>query len=89
MFPNILFYLCQVMLLFFFKKNNKLLKTFLTTTPILHILLNPTFTEHRLLNGFNMSWNPISTYYLNSFQNPVLTKIKVQNMLQEIQITHH
>lgn len=51
---------------------------FLTTTPTLNILLNPTFIKHRLSNGFNMSWIPIFTYYLTSFQNPALTKIKVQ-----------
>ena len=51
---------------------------FLITTPILHILLKPTFIEHRGLNGFNVSWIPISMYYLTSFQNSVLTKTKAQ-----------
>lgn len=67
------FPLCQVTQLFFFLK---LLKTFLAITPTLNTLFKLTPIKHRLLHTFSMFWLPVFMYYLTSFQNQILTKIK-------------
>lgn len=69
------FPLCQVTQLFFFFPL-KLLKTFLAITPTLNTLFKLTPIKHRLLHSFSMFWLPVFMYYLTSFQNQVLTKIK-------------